>query len=177
MNRDRVHRLFESLGVQYAVIGAIAVAARGAPRSTFDFDLFTTDHRVLETSAWRELRESGIEVDVRKGDFDDPLAGVIRVGKGLDQVDVVVGKWKWEEAVIERAEIIEIDGIPMRIPQTSDLILLKLAAGGPIDQQDVVRLLAANARDRLVEEVNERIGGLPDDARLLWQKMIDIYGQ
>lgn len=172
MNRDRVRRILESLGVQYAVIGAIAVAARGAPRSTFDFDLFTTDQRVLQASVWSELSGSGVEIDVRSGDFDDPLAGVVRIGAQPGQIDIVVGKWPWEQRVIERAELVEIEGFPLRVPTTSDLILLKLNAGGPIDQQDVIRLLSAGPRDQIIAEVNEKIPELPQDAQALWERIV-----
>lgn len=85
---------------------------------------------------WNELAGSDVAVDVRKGDLDDPLGGVVRIGAGADQIDLVVGKWTWEQRVVERAQLVEVGGFPMRVPTTSDLILLKLAAGGPIDQQD-----------------------------------------
>ncbi len=170
MIRDRVLEILDGLGVEYAVVGAVAVAARGAVRSTLDFDLLTTDTRVLQPALWAKLRD--IDVDVRKGDFDDPLAGVVRIGSKPEQIDIVVGKWKWEQRVIERAEIANVQGTMLRVPLTSDLILLKLAAGGPIDQQDIVRLLAVGPRDQLISEVDEKIGDLPADARDLWQRLL-----
>ena len=170
MIRDRVLEILDGLGVEYAVVGAVAVAARGAVRSTLDFDLLTTDTRVLQPAHWAKLRN--IDVDVRKGDFDDPLAGVVRIGSKPEQIDIVVGKWKWEQRVIERAEIANVQGTMLRVPLTSDLILLKLAAGGPIDQQDIVRLLAVGPRDQLISEVDEKIGDLPADARDLWQRLL-----
>ncbi len=66
----------------------------------------------------------------------------------------------------------EVEGALVRVPTTSDLILLKLSAGGPIDQQDVIRLLAVGPRDQLIVEVNEKIGDLPDDAGALWQQIL-----
>jgi len=169
--RDQVLQVLDRLGIHYAVIGAVAVAARGATRSTLDFDLLTTDRRVFEPSVWAELRGSSV-IDIRKGDFDDPLAGVVRIGSKPEQIDIVVGKWKWEQRVIDRAQIIDLQGLALRVPITSDLILLKLAAGGPIDQQDIVRLLAVGPRDQVISEVNEKIGDLPADARDLWQRLL-----
>ena len=60
----------------------------------------------------------------------------------------------------------------IRVPITSDLILLKLSAGGSIDQQDIIRLLAVGRRDRLIAEVNEKISELPLDAEQLWARLI-----
>jgi hypothetical protein len=165
--RDRVLKILDDLGVQYAVVGAVAVAARGVVRSTLDFDLLTTDTRVLQDSVWAELPD----VDIRKGDSDDPLAGVVRIGPKSEQIDIVVGRWKWEQRVIERAQAADVQGTILRVPLTSDLILLKLAAGGPIDQQDILRLLAVGSRDQLIADVNGKISDLPDDAQQLWTRL------
>jgi hypothetical protein len=150
----------------------MAVIARGYARFTVDLDLLTTDVRVLQPAVWNELRDAGIPVDVRKGDFDDPLAGVVRIGTKPETIDVVVGRWKWEQRVIDRAELLEVDGRRIRVPITSDLILLKLSAGGSIDQQDIIRLLAVGRRDRLIAEVNEKISELPLDAEQLWARLV-----
>jgi hypothetical protein len=166
--RDRVLKTLDDLGVQYAVVGAVAVAARGVVRSTLDFDLLTTDTRVLQDRVWAELPD----VDIRKGDSDDPIAGVVRIGPKSEQIDIVVGRWKWEQRVIERAQAADVQGTILRVPLTSDLILLKLAAGGPIDQQDILRLLAVGARDQLIADVNGKISDLPDDAQQLWTRLI-----
>ena len=69
---------------------------------------------VFDTSVWAELIRDGIVVDVRRGDFDDPLDGVIRVGDP-GEVDVVVGKWKWEQRVVDNAEPLQIAGILMPV--------------------------------------------------------------
>jgi hypothetical protein len=169
---DRVQNILDRLGVTYALAGGMAVVARGYARFTLDFDLLTMDVRVLQSTVWNELREAGISVDIRKGDSDDPLAGVVRIGSMPETIDVVVGKWKWQQGVIERAELLEIEGRPIRVPLTSDLILLKLEAGGPIDQQDILRLLAVGPRNQLVAEVTEKISDLPDDAQQLWSRLI-----
>ncbi len=51
-------------------------AARSEP------DSVTTDVRVLEAGLWEPLRAGGAEVDIRRGDLEDPLGGVIRVTGG-----------------------------------------------------------------------------------------------
>jgi hypothetical protein len=169
---DRVQNILDRLGVTYVLAGGMAVVARGYVRFTLDLDLLTTDVRVLQPAVWDELRAAGIPIDVRKGEFDDPLAGVVRIGSKPETIDVVVGRWKWEQRVIERAEVLEVEGRAIRVPLTSDLILLKLAAGGPIDQQDIVRLIAVGPRDQLIAEVNEKISDLPEDAQRLWSRLI-----
>lgn len=168
---DRVRANLDSAAIRYAVIGGWAVIARGYVRATLDFDFFTTDRRVLQVAMWNNLRSEDTPIDVRAGDVDDPLAGVVRIGSKPPLIDIVVGRHKWEQNVIDRAETVDLEGRKMRVPLTSDLILLKLAAGGPIDQQDILRLLAVGPREQLIREVDENIGDLPDDCRPLWRKL------
>lgn len=163
----------ESIGAPYAVIGGQAVAMRGHPRLTVDYDFLTADRRVFEREVWTSLEAKGAIVDVRKGDPDDPLAGVVHITL-LDErdADVVVAKWKWERAVIERAERLLLQGISVPVPRTSDLILLKLAAGGYLDLQDVYALLHAGDREQLIREVDQIIDALPADAQESWKRIV-----
>ena len=143
MSIEPVQRVLRSIDAPHALIGAHAMAARGYPRFTIDIDLLTPDRRVLAPSLWTPLVETGAAVDPRTGDADDPLAGVVHIllSDGTD-VDLVVARWKWEAAVIERAEPMQIAGTEIKVPRTSDLILLKLAAGGYTDLHDAAALLA-----------------------------------
>ena len=165
---EQVSRTLESIGAPYALIGGRAVGARGYPRMTLDYDFLTSDARVLQRETWKHLEQSGASADPRKGDVDDPLAGVVHIAfaDGLE-ADVVLAKWKWQSEVIERSERLDVGGVTVPVPVTSDLILLKLAAGGPIDLQDVISLLAID-REKLIQEVDERIAGVLPDVRPAW---------
>ncbi len=172
---QRVKEILDGLGVQYAVIGAMAMAARGFARFTLDFDFLTTNKAVLNPEAWEPLVREGIVVDVRKGDFDDPLAGVVRVGDPGD-VDVVVGKWQWEQRIVESAEPLQIAGMVLPVAQASDLILLKLNAGGYQARLDVMGLLEVGPREQLIAEVDAKLGDFPStaekDARAMWAAIL-----
>lgn len=170
MIADDVRRLLEKLGAPYCLIGGHAVAARGYPRFTVDYDFLTTDRSVLKLETWAGLEA---DVDPRKGDYDDPLYGVVHVtGRDGSEVDVVVAKWKWELEVIQRAESLDIAGMQVPVPRTSDLILLKLAAGGYHDLNDVSVLLAVGDRPTIVAAVNDQIGKLQKDAQEAWRQII-----
>jgi len=168
---DAVSRLLESIGAPYALIGGRAVAARGHPRMTLDYDFLTSDRRVLDSETWQPLSEAGAVVDPRKGEFDDPLAGVVHItfAGGLE-ADVILAKWKWEAEVLERAEPLDLGGALVPVPITSDLILLKLAAGGPIDLQDVVSLLATG-REQLIGEVDRKVDAVLPDVTAAWNNL------
>ena len=157
----------------YALIGAHAMAARGYPRFTVDVDLLTTDARVLEQATWADLERAGAAVDRKRGDHDDPLAGVVHIllTDGTD-VDIVVARWKWEADIIARAEILTVaEGVRIRVPRTSDLILLKLAAGGFMDLRDAAALLEVSERDLVVAEIERHIDEVRPEVRGVWREL------
>lgn len=178
MNIDPVRRVLESLGAPYVLIGGHALAARGYPRFTVDVDLLTTDPGVLAPAAWAGLQQDGAVIDVRRGDADDPLGGVVHIvlPDGSD-VDVILGKWKWLVQVIARAEPMAVAGGQIRVPTIGDLILLKLAAGGYIDLQDAAALLALADRQAVMGEVESRIDDVQPDVRPLWRDLLARTGR
>ncbi len=172
----RVQALLDQMGARYALIGAMAMAARGFPRFTLDFDFLTTNAVVLHRDVWNALIEAGTAVDVREGDFDDPLAGVVRVGDPAE-VDVIVGKWKWEQRVIDDAELLQVAGLMLPVARASDLVLMKLHAGGIKSRLDVMGLLEHGPREQLIAEVESKLGDFPStarrDARRMWRAILN----
>ena len=62
--------------------------------------------------------------------------------------------------------------ISVAIPRTSDLILLKLFAGGYRDIDDIRRLLGVGPRDEIVAKVSVALRELPDEMRGRWEKLL-----
>jgi len=170
---SEVVSLLSDNGVPHAMIGATALAALGASRSTQDIDLLTTDRSVLSRAFWSPLEAAGAEVDVREGDMDDPLAGVVRLTRTDSRpVDVIVGFALWQDLVIADAYPVHVGDIEVRVVDAVGLILLKLFAGGPQDLWDVEQVLAiASDRDSLVAQVAQRIRDLPAPSRRLWRRI------
>ena len=169
-----VLRALDAIGAPHALIGAHAMAARGYPRFTVDIDILTADARVLDRPTWTELERTGAVVERRRGDPDDPLGGVVRISQtGVPDVDVVLGKWKWEANVIDRAEPMLLGDVSVRVPRLADLILLKLAAGGSLDLHDATVLLTLGQRDALVREIEERLPDVRPDVSYAWRALLD----
>jgi hypothetical protein len=174
MNIEPVRRVLDAIGAPYALIGGHAMAARGYPRFTVDVDLLTTDQRVLGRETWTSLESAGALVERRRGDDEDPLAGVVHIllADGTD-IDIVVARWAWEADVIARAEILTVrEGMTIPVPTTSDLILLKLAAGGLVDVSDAAALIEIGDRESLVREIESRIDDVRPDVRDLWRELL-----
>jgi hypothetical protein len=165
-----VARALEAHGVAYAVIGAAAMAVHGVARSTAGIDLLVTDPRCFEPAPWRPVEAAGARLDMRRGDADDPLAGVIRISR-VDEppVDVIVGRSTWQTAIIGRAVRVDVAGAAVPIAGPADIVLLKLYAGGPQDAWDIAQLLdTAPPIDALVDAT---IGALPPDCAALWRRI------
>jgi hypothetical protein len=165
----RVARQLDAEGIPHALIGAAALAAAGVARSTFDVDLLTIDDRALDHTVWDPLRQTGVVVEVRRGDADDPLAGVVRLSARDDRpVDVVIGRHAWQQRAIDRARTLTTGD---RVVQPRDLVLLKLYAGGTQDLWDIRQLLDLGADSKLIADVDADLDELPASARERWAEV------
>lgn len=160
-------------GVDFALIGAAALASHRVARATGDLDLLAVSSDALLPVTWNRLRADGCEVEIRVGDHEDPLAGVVRIARGTaPPVDLVVGNRAWQRRAIERAEPRELEGTTVPVVRASDLILLKLFAAGPQDRWDVARLLeAATDRAALAAAVEADLPELGEHAARVWQEV------
>jgi hypothetical protein len=144
----------------FALIGAMAMLAHDAPRATLDIDLLTTETRALRFG-WRERLPADVTVDIRAGEHDDPLAGVITFERtGEPSIDLVIGRWKWQAAAIARAVPVRILGASIPVLAAADLVITKLDAGGHRDLLDVEFLLE-RLGESLADAVRVRIPELP----------------
>jgi hypothetical protein len=110
---------------------------------------------------------SSLLPETRRGDADDPIAGVCRWVSTDPPVDLVVGKGAWIEPALRRREWLEVEGLRLPIVTAADLILLKLVAGGPQDLLDV-RLLLARDPGPLRPTVEASLSLLPPHAAAAW---------
>jgi hypothetical protein len=141
-------RLFESLGVDYAVMGGIAVRAHGIPRPTQDVD-FTA---AIERNRLAELFDAAsrlgytIPEEFASGWVDQvagmPLVRIRRYakGKGVD-VDVFLAESSFQRELLARARTELVDDQPLRVVTPEDLILLKLVSHRHRDLADVGDIL------------------------------------
>lgn len=156
-----------------ALIGAEALALRGVSRATADRDLLATDLHALEPALWAGLGGPGVRLEIRRGDADDPLAGVVRFGAdGERPVDLIIGRGDWQSRILHRAPQLDLGEVTVAVPGAADLILLKLYAGGPQDAWDIAQLLHADDRGAFIGEVEERLEELPADCRRLWERLL-----
>ncbi|HEX2252871.1 MAG TPA: hypothetical protein VHQ65_06370 [Thermoanaerobaculia bacterium] len=165
-----IHQVIDYLeerSVPSALIGGLALAVHGIDRSTQDADLLALSRRVLDETFWQQWPTMP---EIRRGSFDDPLAGLVRCRAAGATVEVVVGKHRWmEPMLVERIPLPLADEVVpvVRLPH---LVLLKLFAGGPQDRIDVELLLGAHGGE-LAAQVDALIENLPTEPRRLWAEI------
>jgi hypothetical protein len=165
----RVLEALEGRGAQPALIGGMALAAHGVGRATQDFDILVLDAAHLSASSWDTLRDSGAEIEIRRGDAADPLAGVVRISKaGEASVDVVIGKRPWHSGILDRRKTFSLGDLPVPVVEAADLVLLKLDAGGPQDRLDIQLLLRGPGGEALRADVERRLAASPKPLRRAW---------
>lgn len=154
-----------------ALIGAAALALRGVPRSSADTDLLVIGTGALASTPWAALDDAPTTVEIRAGEAGDPLAGVVRIVRDAEQVDVVVLRGAtWQREVLAEATPMRFGNGEVPVCTAGGLVLLKLYAGGYHDRQDVLALLALHGPE-LRAEVDRRIAGLTSDAIELWHEL------
>lgn len=161
----------DRLLIPHAVIGALALSVHGVVRASDDIDLIVTDARCLESTTWSGI-DSATTVELRRGDAEDPLAGLVRLTPADGtRIDIVVGRGRWQEAILDRARRTPLFGASIPVVTPGDFVLLKLYAGGPQDAWDVDQLL--DAWPAVEGDVALRINALPDDCRTLWKRILE----
>lgn len=145
-------RRLSAAGVDFLVIGGVAVFFQGYPRLTKDLDI------VYATSAANLERLGKVLVDLgarlRGLGEDLPFVPDARTLKRttiltletpLGSIDLLVdpaGADRYE-AMRERADVVDLDGVEFRVVSVDDLLSMKRAAGRPQDIADIDALLTA----------------------------------
>jgi hypothetical protein len=146
---DRIVETFGRHGVDFLVIGGIAVLAHGHPRATFDVD-FVAD---LEIGNMRRLaaaldelgaRIRGVDADHLDVDPTDPL----QLASGANWTLVTAAGWldfmPAAEGIRDYPELVP-DAVPIRdgafrVVGLDDLIRMKRTSGRPKDLDDIAAL-------------------------------------
>jgi hypothetical protein len=142
---QKVITALNRLEIPHALIGGLAVAARGAIRATRHVDLIV-DLPVHEASSLeRSLRDNGFQATSYRGAADDPIVGVLRLAvpvAGAEvNCDLLFASRAWQTRAIKNATAVDLGSFLVSVALPADLFLLKLYAGGPQDLMDAAQLL------------------------------------
>jgi Nucleotidyl transferase AbiEii toxin, Type IV TA system len=150
-------RSLTEAGVDFVVIGGVAVIMQASPRLTKDLDIcYDPGHENLERLAAVLIK---LEARLRGVDEDLPFVPDARtlrrtqiltlttVDGGMDLLVDPDGAPSYA-ALRRRASWVEFEGISVRVASVDDLIAMKRAAGRPQDLVDLEALEIARMRTR-----------------------------
>jgi hypothetical protein len=142
--------------IDYAVVGAMAAAVHGVVRASTDADAVLSIG-VREAQRLQALfAAAAFAVELRKGDFGDPIAAVLEARDSFDnRVDLLIGLKGMDAAVFSRAMEVAFGGEVIKVVGREDFIAMKLFAGGPQDLSDAK--LAAPSGERLDIDLIRRL--------------------
>jgi predicted nucleotidyltransferase len=161
---DEILRTLTEFGVEFVVIGGVAVQAHGYLRATADLDVVPKP-TLLNLSRLAEAlsdldarpRRATLPVDVTDPQLLKrvPLAPLTtRYGRlDLLNIDHVSGAPRSFEELAARALTVNLDGIAVSIVGLDDLLRMKRAAGRPQDLTDIGALTRTD--EELEREASE----------------------
>lgn len=148
--------------IPYAVIGAMAASVHGIVRASMDADAVLSLTIQETPTLEREFRAAGFPTELRRGDPDDPIPGVLSLTDAYNnRVDLLVGIRGLDPAAFSRTVELLFHGTALRVVGLEDFIAMKSLAGGPQDLTDALAAITA-AGDRLnqllAKELAQRFG-------------------
>lgn len=139
--------------VRTALIGAGAMAVHNYPRQTEDLDLAVSEPLARFRKLANDLRRRGFPIEMALPDAQDPLGGVLTISRAeagpvqivnLDNSAYSAGHPRLGRIAVTTAESYPDLPTSIRVVRLPVLIALKLYAGGPKSELDVLELLDRN---------------------------------
>lgn len=147
-----------------AIIGGIAVIARGVHRLTRDIDVAVAGSNLATEALVEELGRAGIAPRIADAVAFAEENQVLLMRHRDSGVDIDVSRawlsFELEALAAARPEV--LGGVSVAIAQAEDLIIFKAVAWRAVDQQDVETLLALHGETIDLERVRRHVKQLGD---------------
>lgn len=143
---SQVVDVLDAQGAQYALIGGLGVALRGNLRATQDIDILMHIIQLRLPSLLQAMCDRGCQLDVMAAIREWNDAGMLAIQwPGRVQVDLLKPVIPVFHRIIERATDEAFNEQVVRVADAESLLLLKLLAFRPLDQEDIRGILTKNA--------------------------------
>ena len=152
---ERVFRLLNEHDIRYVIVGGIAVILHGIPRLTADLDIIIDLDPANARQAIEVLQKAGfvaeVPIDIRQFADEDVRRSWI-VDKHMKALSLHDGEMPPTvidllaespipfEDLLQRAKVVSLDAMTLRVASIPDLIVLKRISGRPEDLRDVAEL-------------------------------------
>jgi hypothetical protein len=129
-----------------AIIGGVAVSIRGRPRITKDVDAVVLADDVGWPRALDSAARYGLvpRIDNALDFASRSRMLLLRHEKSGVEVDVSLGGLPFEREAVERASMVDVKRLRLRISSAEDLVIMKAVARRPKDWVDIDVILSMN---------------------------------
>lgn len=152
MTLDEALDVLEALsqeGVEYVVIGSMAMAVQGLPRATHDLDLFLAPNRNNIEAAKQALHKLFADPSVEEIDSDEMIGAYPAVAysppHGRYSLDLLtrLGKaFDWQD-LLQESEVVQMKNLQVRVATPAMLYRMKKDTVRPQDHADALRIREA----------------------------------
>lgn len=145
----RLANILKELNVRYGIIGGIAAALHGIPRATADVDVLFTIEKIRLPAFLDRLESEGFSFSKQEVLKELSKDGLSQVEFQKRRIDLLMPILPFFHKALERTLTTTFFGQPIRVVSPEDLILFKLIAFRPQDQQDIQAILAIKGKKGL----------------------------
>lgn len=168
---ETLSEVFVERGIEYALLGGIATMLRGRPRFTQDVDILLSVPQVALPGLLDELIRRGFSLDA-----DTVIREFVQHHMTAFRFGVVRIDWLkpvlplYAHALAAATSIPWTAGHSLRVLAAEGLIITKMVAFRPQDQEDIRTLIAANAAELNVELIRREWATVADgeEQRTAW---------
>ena len=141
---DRLARILNQRRTNHALIGGLGAALRGTVRTTWDIDLLVAVSQMELPPLLELIQQEAFDLDVCQAIRSWNEDHLLEFRRGQVRVDWIKALLPLFQRILERAKWEDIGGRPIRVADAEGLLVLKLIAMRPQDQQDIQGILTAN---------------------------------
>lgn len=168
---ETLSEVFAERGIQYALLGGLATMLRGRPRFTQDVDILLTVPQVALPGLLDELTRRGFSLDA-----DTVIREFVQHHMTAFRFGVVRIDWLkpvlplYAHALAAATSLPWTAGHSLRVLAPEGLIITKMVAFRPQDQEDIRTLIAANAAELDVDLIRREWATVADgeEQRTAW---------
>lgn len=145
---EALGEVFDARGIRYAVLGGVATILRGRPRFTQDIDILLDVPQIALPGLLAELADRGFTIDSERVMREFIQHHMTAFRYGVVRIDWLKPVLPLYAHALEAATPLPwTPGRSLRVLAPEGLIVTKLVAFRPQDQEDIRTLLAANRDD------------------------------
>lgn len=140
--------VLERLGMEYAIMGGLAIRSYGVPRPTWDVDFTVAIERERLGEFYAAAEADGFTIgEPYRAGWVDEVAGMplvklrtYQTEPGVD-IDVFLAESPFQKELLRRRRQAEVEGANAWLVSVEDVLLLKLLANRPRDRIDIADVL------------------------------------